>query len=58
VKDAAALVAKATIPVANVVGVGAIKTVNDRFAIFGSFNFGTTGGSPHTIALTGFAVAF
>jgi hypothetical protein len=58
VKDLASLLARATIPVANVVGVGAIKTVNDRFAIFGSYNFGTTTGSPHTIALTGFALAF
>jgi hypothetical protein len=58
VKNFASLVSQATIPIANVVGVGAIKTVNDRFAIFGSYNFGTTGGSPHTIALTGFAVAF
>jgi hypothetical protein len=49
---------QASIPAANVVGVGAIKTVNDQFAIFGSYNFGTTPGSPHTIALMGFAVAF
>jgi hypothetical protein len=35
-----------------VIGVGAIKTVNDRFAIFGSYNFGFTPGSPRTIALT------
>ncbi len=46
------------IPNANVVGVGGIWTVNDRLAIFGSFNFGTTSGAPKTIALTGFAVAF
>ncbi len=58
VKDLASLISQATIPTANVVGVGAIKTVNSRFAIFGSYNFGTTGGSPHTIALTGFALAF
>ena len=58
VKDFAALKSEAEIPTANVVGVGAIKTVNDRLAIFGSYNFGTTSGSPHTIALTGFAVAF
>jgi hypothetical protein len=43
---------------ANVVGIGCIWTVNDRLAIFGSYNFGTTSGSPKTIALTGFAVAF
>ena len=30
----------------------------NRLAIFGSYNFGTTPGSPRTIALTGFAVAF
>ena len=47
-----------SIPRINVVGVGAIWTVNDRLAIFGSYNFGTTPGSPRTIALTGFAVAF
>ena len=58
VRDLKSLLAEATIPVANVVGIGAIKTVNDRFAVFGSYNFGTTGGSPHTIALMGFALAF
>ena len=47
-----------SIPRINVVGVGAIWTVNDRLAIFGSYNFGTNPGSPRTIALTGFAVAF
>ena len=47
-----------SIPSINVVGVGAIWTVKDRLAVFGSYNFGTTTGSPHTIALTGFAVAF
>jgi hypothetical protein len=46
------------IPSVNVVGVGAIKTFNDRFAVFGSYNFGTTPHSPRTIALLGFAVAF
>jgi hypothetical protein len=45
------------IPLVNVVGVGAIRTFTDRFAVFGSFNFGTTPGSPRTIALLGFAVA-
>ncbi len=50
--------ANRSIPNANVVGVGCIWTVNDRLAIFGSYNFGTTSGSPRTIALTGFAVAF
>lgn len=46
------------LPTINVVGVGGIWTVNDRVAIFGSYNFGTTSGSPSTIALLGFAVAF
>lgn len=45
-------------PTAVVTGVGAIWTVNDRLAIFGSFNFGLTSFSPSTIALLGFAVAF
>jgi hypothetical protein len=52
------LVSQGAIPTANVVGVGCIWTVNDRLAVFGSYNFGTTTGSPATIALTGFAVAF
>ncbi|MFI5456509.1 MAG: hypothetical protein ACHRXM_13750 [Isosphaerales bacterium] len=52
------LAAEATIPTVTVVGVGAIKTVNNRFAIFGSYNFGVTPASPRTIALLGFAVAF
>jgi hypothetical protein len=46
------------IPTVNVVGAGAIWTVNDRLAIFGSYNFGTNPASPRTIALLGFAVAF
>jgi hypothetical protein len=58
VKDLLSLISQAAIPTANVVGVGAIKTVNGRFAIFGSYNVGTTAGSPYMIALTGFAVAF
>ncbi len=45
-------------PTAVVTGVGAIWTVNDRLAIFGSYNFGLTRFSPSTIALLGFAVAF
>jgi hypothetical protein len=52
------LIAKATIPTVNVGGVGYIWTVNDRLAVFGSYNFGTTPASPATIALMGFAVAF
>jgi hypothetical protein len=51
-------IAQATIPTVVVAGAGAIWTVNDRLAIFGSYNFGLTAASPHTIALTGFAVAF
>ena len=47
-----------SIPSINVAGIGGIWTVNDRLAVFGSYNFGTTTGSPKTIALTGFAVAF
>ena len=47
-----------SIPTVNVVGVGGIWTVNDRLAIFGSYNFGTNPASPHHIALLGFAVAF
>jgi len=47
-----------SIPRINVVVVVAIRTVNDRLAIFGSYKFGTTPGSPKAIALTGFAVAF
>jgi Putative MetA-pathway of phenol degradation len=50
--------AEATIPTVTVIGVGAIWTVNDRLAVFGSYNFGLTPASPRTIALTGFAVAF
>jgi hypothetical protein len=46
------------IPNVTVVGAGAIRTVNDRLAIFGSYNFGVTPSSPRTIALLGFAVAF
>jgi hypothetical protein len=45
-------------PTAVVTGLGGIWTVNDRLAIFGSYNFGLTKFSPTTIALLGFAVAF
>ncbi len=57
VKDLLSLISQAAIPTANVVDVGAIKMVNRRFAVFGSYNFGTTTGAPHMIDLTGFAVA-
>ena len=39
-------------------GLGAIWTVNDRLAVFGSYNFGVTPAAPKTIALMGFAVGF
>jgi hypothetical protein len=45
-------------PTAAVVGAGAIWTVSERLAIFGSYNVGVTPDSPSTIALLGFAVAF
>jgi hypothetical protein len=41
-----------------VIGTGAIWTLNDRFAIFGSYNWGVTNFAPQTIALLGGAVAF
>lgn len=50
--------ATSSLPTITVVGVGGIWTVNDRLAIFGSYNFGLTPGSPGTIVLSGFAVAF
>jgi hypothetical protein len=40
-----------------VLGGGALWTVNDRLALFGSYNFGVTDAAPRTIALMGFAVA-
>ena len=49
---------QARIPNITVMGIGAIRTVNDRLAIFGSYNFGITPASPKTIALLGFALAF
>jgi hypothetical protein len=54
-KNTRELVAQAANP--TVISVWAVWTVNDRFAIFGSYNFGLTPASPHTIALTGFVVA-
>jgi hypothetical protein len=45
-------------PAAVVTGVGAIWTVNDRLAIFGSYNFGLTSQSPTHIALLGVAATF
>jgi len=45
-------------PTTVVVGAGAIWTVNNRLAIFGSYNVGLTQDSPTTIAQLGFALAF
>ncbi|QEH39162.1 hypothetical protein OJF2_77740 [Aquisphaera giovannonii] len=45
------------IPQVTVLGGGGLWTVNDRLAVFGSYNFGITDGAPRTIALMGFAVA-
>jgi hypothetical protein len=52
------LIAEATIPTVAAAGVGAIWTINNRLAIFGSYNFGLNPASPRTIALLGGAVAF
>jgi hypothetical protein len=46
------------IPNVNVVGAGALWTVNDRLAVWGSGNAGTTDQAPPLIGLAGFAVAF
>jgi hypothetical protein len=48
----------AGIPNVTAIGAGAIWTVSDRLAIFGSYNFGITPAAPRTIALMGFALAF
>jgi hypothetical protein len=48
----------AGIPNVTALGVGAIWTVNDGLAVFGSYNFGITPAAPKTIALMGFALAF
>ena len=44
-------------PIAVVTGAGGIWTVNDRLAIYGSYNVGLTQFSPTTLAFLGFAVA-
>jgi len=49
---------QALIPSVTVVGVGGIWTVNDRVAVFGSYNFGVTPDAPANFALLGFAVGF
>ncbi|MDG3007107.1 hypothetical protein [Paludisphaera mucosa] len=48
----------ADVPNVTVLGVGGIRTINDRLAIFGSYNMGVTPESPKTLALMGFAVGF
>lgn len=47
----------AAVPKVTVIGVGAIWTVNNRLATFGSYNFGLTEDSPTSFALLGFAYA-
>ncbi len=46
------------IPSVTAIGVGAIWTINNRIAVFGSCNFGLTSAAPSTFGLMGFAVAF
>jgi len=46
-----------SVPQVTVTGLGGLWTVNDRLAVFGSYNFGVTVAAPQTIALMGFAVA-
>lgn len=46
-----------SIPTVIVMGLGGIWTINDRLAVFGSYNLGATTASPRTLALMGFAVA-
>ncbi|MFO0896889.1 MAG: hypothetical protein U0836_05590 [Pirellulales bacterium] len=46
------------IPNVNVVGAGALWTINDRVAAWGSCNAGTTTDAPPIIGLAGFALAF
>lgn len=48
---------QAAIPNVTVVGVGSIWTVNNRLAVFGSYNFGVTPDAPISFALMGFALA-
>jgi hypothetical protein len=47
----------AAIPNVTVVGFGGIWTVNNRLAVFGSYNFGLTPDAPQAFALLGFALA-
>ena len=47
-----------SIPNVNVVGAGLLWTVNDRLAVWGSGNAGTTEEAPPLIGLAGFALAF
>lgn len=46
-----------SVPQVTVLGCGGLWTINDRLAVFGSYNFGVTVAAPQTIALMGFAVA-
>lgn len=46
-----------SVPQVTVMGAGGLWTVNNRLAIFGSYNFGITDAAPQTISLMGFAVA-
>ena len=48
---------QAAIPNVTVLGVGSLWTVNNRLAVFGSYNFGVTPDAPVSFALMGFAVA-
>ena len=47
----------AGIPNVTATGFGAIWTLNNRFALFGSLNFGITPAAPEFFALSGFAIA-
>ena len=49
---------QAAIPNVTVLGAGSLWTVNNRLAVFGSYNFGVTPDAPMSFALMGFAVAF
>lgn len=51
------LASQAEIPNVTVMGVGSLWTVNDRLAVFGSYNFGITPDAPISFALMGFALA-
>ena len=46
------------IPNVTVLGCGGIWTINNRIAVWASYNLGVTPASPKYLALVGFAVAF